>query len=282
VSASRQDAVDRGVAADLKAKVEQHPGGWYHTFEFPGGVVSEGFYDHRGILDRFPFPESLAGKRCLDLASSDGLFAFEMARRGGDVWSVDLDDTAEQDWQEGDSGLDRSGGRGRARGAFEIARSALNLDVERVNMNIYDVSPDELGQFDFVFMGNILLHLADPARALKAARSVTSGSFLSFEVVSLTLSLLHPRTPSAKLAAQDGAQEWWTPNVAGHRRLLRASGFEIVDSRFPIFQRFGPYRRNQPFGPIAPWRWPTPWGRHLAFHFFWQPFGVPSTWALCR
>jgi 2-polyprenyl-3-methyl-5-hydroxy-6-metoxy-1,4-benzoquinol methylase len=268
--------------ADLRAKVEGNPGGWYHTFEFPGGVVTEGFFDHRPILHRLPFPTSLAGKRCLDLASSDGLFAFEMARRGGEVWSVDLDDTTQQDWQADRGGIDRTRGQGRARRAFEIARSALGLHVERVNMNIYDVSPEELGQFDYVFMGNILLHLSDPGRALKAARSVTAGSFLSFEVISLTLSLLQPFTPAAQLAAEDGAQQWWTANLAGQKRLLAGAGFEVVESRFPLFQHFGPYLQNQRFRPVLPWRSPQPYGQHLAFWLFWRPFGVPSAWALCR
>jgi 2-polyprenyl-3-methyl-5-hydroxy-6-metoxy-1,4-benzoquinol methylase len=268
--------------AELRAKVEGNPGGWYHTFELPGGVVTEGFFDHRPILDKLPFPTSLAGKRCLDLASSDGLFAFEMARRGGEVWSVDLDDTTQQDWQADRGGIDRTRGQGRARRAFEIARSALGLHVERVNMNIYDVSPEELGQFDFVFMGNILLHLSDPGRALKAARSVTAGSFLSFETISLTLSLLQPFTPAAQLAAEDGAQQWWTANLAGHKRLLAGAGFEVVDSHFPLFQRFGPHLQDQPFRPVLPWRTPQPYGQHLAFWLFWRPFGVPTAWALCR
>ena len=266
--------------ADLRAAVEGIPEGWYHTFELPGGVVTEGFFDHRGLLHRFPFPPSLAGKRCLDLASSDGLFAFEMARRGGEVVSVDLDDTTRQDWQADGGGVDRSVGVGRARRAFDIARSALGLDVERVNMNIYDVSPENLGSFDFVFMGNILLHLSDPGRALAAARSVTTGSFLSFEIVSLNLSLLKPRTPSAALAAKP--QQWWTVNLAAHKQLLVGAGFEIVDSRFPLFQRFGPHLQDQSLRQNPPWRWPRPYGEHLAFWLFWRPFGAPSAWALCR
>lgn len=271
---SRQDV------ADLRAAVDGISEGWYHTFEFPGGVVTEGFFDHRGLLRSFPFPPSLEGKRCLDLASSDGLFAFEMARRGGEVWSVDLDDTTGQDWQADDDGLDRSVGTGRARRAFEVARSALGLDVERVNMNIYDVGPDNLGQFDFVFMGNILLHLSDPGRALRAARSVTAGSFLSFEIVSLHLSLLKPRTPCAALAVKP--QQWWTANLAAHKRLLVGAGFEIADYRFPLFQRFGPHLQDQPFRLRPPWRAPRPYGEHLAFWLFWRPFGAPSAWALCR
>ena len=178
------------------------------------------------------------------------------------------------------TGVDRTMGQGRARRAFDIARSALGLQVERVNMNIYDVGPAELGQFDFVFMGNILLHLSDPGRALKAARSVTAGSFLSFEIISLNLSLLKPRTPCAALAAQP--QQWWTANLAAYKQLLVGAGFEIVDSRFPLFQRFGPHLQDQPFRPDPPWRWPRLYGEHLAFWFFWRPFGVPSAWALCR
>ena len=47
-----------------------------------------------------PIPASLAGKRCLDAAACEGFWSFEMARRGADeVVSVDLPDTAEQDWQ---------------------------------------------------------------------------------------------------------------------------------------------------------------------------------------
>jgi 2-polyprenyl-3-methyl-5-hydroxy-6-metoxy-1,4-benzoquinol methylase len=276
VPAEQQDA------ADLRARVDAVQGGWYHTFELPGGIVTKGFYDHRSILPKFPFPESLAGKRCLDLASSDGLFALEMARRGGEVVSVDLDDTTQQDWQVGNDGRDRTLGTGRARQAFEIARSALGLQVERVNMNVYDVTAEELGQFDLVFMGNILLHLADPGRALRAARSVTRGTFLSFEIVALLLSLLHPRTPCAQLAPQDGAQEWWTANIAGHKRLLTASGFDVADYRFPLFQRLGPHFQDERFRPRLPWRCPEPYGRHLAYWFFWRPIGVPSAVALCR
>lgn len=263
--------------ADLAGEIAAVPG-WYHTFEFPDGTVTRGFYDHRRAVPKLPFPASLAGKRCLDLASADGLFAFEMARRGGEVVSLDLDDKTEEDWQ-GSGGEDAPTVDGTRRN-FELARRALGLDVERVNLNLYDASPERLGgQFDFVFMGNILLHLSDPGRALAAARSVTAGQFLSFEVVSLPLTLMRPRSAAARLCEVDDAR-WWTPNVAGHRRLLRAAGFEIVDKGFPVFQRFGELGRTGKMK--APWRAQESLGEQLGYWGFNRPIGVPSAYALCE
>ncbi|MDZ7734101.1 MAG: glycosyltransferase [Acidimicrobiia bacterium] len=99
-----------------------------------------------------------------------GFFAFELARRGAaEVVSVDLADASRQDWQRPPTDAEKlTQGRGRATQAFEVVRDALGLDVDRVDCSLYDLSPDQLGRFDFVFMGNILLHLADPARALRA------------------------------------------------------------------------------------------------------------------
>jgi tRNA (mo5U34)-methyltransferase len=48
---------------------------WYHTLELPDGYVTPGYFDLRGVSKRVPIPASLAGKRCLDLASSDGFWA---------------------------------------------------------------------------------------------------------------------------------------------------------------------------------------------------------------
>jgi tRNA (mo5U34)-methyltransferase len=251
---------------------------WYHTFELPGGVVTPGIYDHRTAAAKVPFPD-LAGKRCLDAASSDGFWAFEMARRGAaSVVSLDLADASRQDWQ-GPRG-DHSAGTGRAAAAFAIVNEATGLGVERLDGSVYDLSPDELGTFDVVFMGNVLLHLSDPARALRAVHSVTDGVFLSYEMVLLGLSVLRPRTPMAQLWHTDDAR-WWTTNIAGHRRLVQSAGFEIVAKGGPLLQPFG---RHLP-------AWPGRGGigvkehglrASLAYWLFLRRFGVPTSWVLAE
>lgn len=54
---------------------------WYHTIDLGDGLVSKGMFDHRPVMHRYGFP-SLVGKTCLDVATANGLFAFEMERRG--------------------------------------------------------------------------------------------------------------------------------------------------------------------------------------------------------
>jgi tRNA (mo5U34)-methyltransferase len=247
---------------------------WYHTFELPDGTVTRGLFDHRRVVQRLPLPESLAGKRCLDLASSDGFFAFEMARRGGEVTSVDMDDPSGRDWQED---APESGSTG-ARARFEQVKKATGLDVRRLDLNLYDVSPETVGDpYDFVFMGNVLLHVSDPSRVLRNVRSVTAGRFLCFETISMALTLARPGFPAAALGWKHESR-WWTPNLAAHKRLLRASGFTIEESRFPLFQAFGSGTASRPPIPIHKAENP------VDYAIFWglvRRFGVPSAATLC-
>ncbi len=220
-------------------------------------------------------PSSLAGRRCLDLASADGFFAYEMARRGGDVTSVDLDDPAAQDWQ-GERPVSGSTG---ARARFEAVGAATGLEVRRLDLDVYDVSPETVdGTYDFVFMGNILLHVSDPARVLRNVRSVTGGAFLCLETIAMSLTLTRPFTAAAQLGTGHDPR-WWTPNLRAHRRLLEATGFSIVESRFPLFQPFGRGTRRRPGRP--PWSADITPG-WLAFWALTRWTGVPSAATLCR
>ncbi|HEX3832076.1 MAG TPA: methyltransferase domain-containing protein [Solirubrobacteraceae bacterium] len=252
---------------------------WYHTFELPGGVVTDGYFDLRGVVGQLPLPASLEGKRCLDAAACEGFWSFEMARRGAaGVVSLDLPDTSAQDWQGLVSDQVRHSGSGMANDHFAVVRDALGIEtVDRVDGNLYDVDPSELGTFDYVFVGNVLIHLADPARALRALRSVIApgGELLSLEATSLALTLLSPRVPFAQLWDVDDQPRWWTPNKAAHRRLLHTAGYQVLASGGPLFQ---------PFGTLLP-RWPRRprlTMRELIFWGFVRRVGPASAWVRGR
>ena len=248
---------------------------WYHTIELPGGVVTPGRFDTRHALRRVPLPGSLQGKRCLDVGTSDGFWAFEMERRGAsEVVAIDVDESGRLDWPASVPERDRWGDPGRARQAFAIAAEALGSSVKRVDLSVYELSPDVLGSFDFVFMGSLLLHLRDPVRALAAVASVVRGELLCSEPISLSLTLLRPRWPAAALDAR-GRPTWWPPNVAGLRRLVEAGGFSVRAMGGPYFVRFGPaFPRPSSFlRPLDASRLPV-----LALY----PFGAPHAWALAR
>src|SRR3954447_7446530 len=86
-----------GETPELRERAERYP--WYHTIELGDGVVTQGMFDHRPVLDRYPIPADLSGKRCLDVATMDGFWAFEMERRGAEsVTAIDIDRPDELDW----------------------------------------------------------------------------------------------------------------------------------------------------------------------------------------
>src|SRR5204862_3060421 len=108
---------------------------------------------------------------------------------------------------------------------FALAKEALGSKVERVLLSAYDLSP-ELGTFDFVFCGDLLLHLKDPITPVENIRSVCTGSAVIANVI--TKFRLNEKRPMAVL---DGIDQfvWWTTNMAGLVRVVQAAGFSRVE-----------------------------------------------------
>jgi tRNA (mo5U34)-methyltransferase len=205
---------------------------WYHSIEIAPGVLTPGWFDLRPIVDRLPWPD-VHGKRCLDVGTSDGFLAFELERRGAaEVLAVDIAGHSEWDWEHdmrelGPAYLHNIEGSQLGAG-FEVARSLLGSDVRRERLSAYDLTPETIGQFDVVVCGSLLLHLRDPMRALHAIRSVCREHLLSTDQVDLLRSLLARRRALIRLDGTSGITQWWIPNAAGHRQMIRASGFDIV------------------------------------------------------
>lgn len=213
---------------------------WYHTIELPTGETTPGWFDLRPIVDRMPWPD-LAGKRCLDVGPYDGYLSFEMERRGAaEVVATDIGSPWEWDWplrsrEAGPAAVSAMSGEKTGTG-YELARAALDSKARRVVMNVYDLSPETIGQFDFVVCGSLMLHLREPVRALEAIRSVCNGQFLSAEQIDPRLS--RRRQPAAWFRGGENCQ-WWIPNPAGHQEMLRAAGFKIEQSVKPYAIPFG-------------------------------------------
>jgi SAM-dependent methyltransferase len=210
---------------------------WYHTIDLGDGVVTPGLYDTLGESERVPLPASLEGRRCLDVGTADGFWAFEMKRRGADdVVALDIDDVDDYDWpaRRDDAEFDRfRRNHPSHREAFELAHDALRSRVQRMDGRVYDLHPDTHGSFDFVFMGSLLLHLRDPVGALMAVRRVTRGQLLSVDSISPLLTLMHPRQPVARFEAP-GWPLWWVMNLAAYRALFPAAGFSVVEAGRPF------------------------------------------------
>jgi tRNA (mo5U34)-methyltransferase len=207
---------------DLERRVEGIE--WYHTIDLGDGVVTPGWFDTRLLPQQVGFPEDLSGKRCLDVATFDGFWAFTMERRGAsEVVAIDVPDPAQWDWpaNSAPNAVEQLGHR-RPGAGFAIAAETTGSGVERREINVYDLEPADVGTFDFVYVGSLLLHLRDPVGALMKVRQVCTGSLLLVDAVQRPG--LRGRKPSASLDGM-GRPWWWKPNVQGLVRMVEAAGF---------------------------------------------------------
>lgn len=210
--------------ADLRREAESLI--WYHTIDLGRGIVTPGIYDHRPYLKHYGFPKSLRGKTALDIGAASGFFAFELERRGAAVTATDLPEWSGHDFgPRYASELTEAQARSYLRDPFLLAKKALNSGVVRKEINVYDLSPETSGTFDFVFCGSLLVHLTDPVKALWKIRSVTRET-------AVIATVIHPEPaadPLALFVGHPGALAWWFPNKACLEAWVRSAGFERVE-----------------------------------------------------
>ncbi len=203
---------------------------WYHTLELGPGLTTDGWFDLRPYVDRYGIPERLDGLRALEVGTWDGFWAFEMERRGAEVVALDLDDERDLDWPprrrpKPDEYSDKPRGDG-----FRLAKEITGSSVERVNCSVYNALPEDLGTFDLVFCGSVLIHLRDQLLALERIAGLTSagGTFISAEEYD-PLSSLAPFPVSRYRADRDSAVVFWQPSIRTWKKMLWTAGFDRVD-----------------------------------------------------
>ena len=130
----------------MQAAVDAHPF-WYHTIDVAPGVTTPGWFDLRHVVDPIPFPD-VRGKRCLDIGTFDGFYAFEIERRGAaEVVAIDVEDH-EALGLAARLPRRRPGPRPRLSGppkgaGFRLARELIGSKVDWRPLNIYDLDPAE-------------------------------------------------------------------------------------------------------------------------------------------
>jgi tRNA (mo5U34)-methyltransferase len=199
---------------------------WYHTLELAPGEVTSGWFDMRPFVPSYGLPERLDGLRCLDVGTWDGFWAFEMERRGAaEVVALDLDHEADLDWPARRRPATMST---EPRGdGFRLAHELLGSRVERVDCSIYDALPKDLGTFDLVLCGSVLIHLRDQVLALERIAGLCRGTFISAEEHDRLTGLL-PFAASRYRADRDSAVVFWLPSARTWRRMLWTAGFDTV------------------------------------------------------
>jgi len=208
----------------LAAEVERYA--WYHTLDLGNGVLTDGMFDHRGVVDRYMIPDDLSGLRCLDVGTMDGFWAFEMERRGArQVVATDVNGPDDLDWPPVHRARTNPLIDVTKESRFQLALDALGSRVERVVRSVYELG-HELGQFDLVFCGDLLIHLKDPITALERMLGVCCGSTI---ICNPIVRFRFGRRRA--LAEFDGLDEfqWWALSEAAIERMMRAVGYRSVE-----------------------------------------------------
>ena len=149
--------------------------------------------------------------------------------------------------------------------------------MERRLISVYDIGPEEIGEFDFAFVGTILLHLRNPVDALRAVRGVLRphGRLMSNDGISVPLTLLRRGEPAAEVAMQRGRPFWYLPNLAARTRMVEAAGFEVELAGRPYLMRYG-----------AGWQYPdskvTPRQPGMMLQRAVLRRGAPHSWVIAR
>jgi tRNA (mo5U34)-methyltransferase len=218
---------------------------WYHTIDLGDGVVTPGFVDHRDQVRLYGLPDSLAGMRCLDVATFDGFWAFEMEKRGAaEVVGIDVYSLADCDfptnWRREYLGAQKLTVKGSG---FAYAKRARNSTAQRRVLSVYELSPRTVGTFDFVFMSDLMLHLREPLRALEAVWSVARGEVIVADAYDKELEASGVTGAMRFMVGLDEFSGclWWNFTSSSLEALMRVARFQDVRkiAQFDLATRLG-------------------------------------------
>lgn len=189
-------------------------------------MLTPGIFDHRDLVPHYGLPDSLAGQRVLDVSTFDGFWAFEFERRGAEVVAIDIPRYSAIDLpDQARAVLEAEDLDGEVGAGFKIAHEALESKVQYRYCNVYDLDPQTFGTFDLVHVGDLLLHLENPIRALRAIRSVTRGR-------AMIVDCFDPDLGSSDTVRYLGGWKnmvWTLPSLNSLGQMIADAGFSNVE-----------------------------------------------------
>jgi SAM-dependent methyltransferase len=207
---------------------------FYHALDLPHYGTQQGRWDLRGRFEAYTGRVSFAGKTVLDVGTSSGFLTFEAEKRGASVVSVDAASAAEfnnipilgsSQADDYETSLTQDNEMlNRTKRAYWLAHREFNSKARAYYGSVYTL-PDELGQFDIVIVGQILVHLTDGIRALISAARHCKDTLIIAE------GMLQDDNPMGQFLARAENPKnnfsIWHYSVGFYRNLLACLGFAL-------------------------------------------------------
>lgn len=212
---------------------------WYHRIDLGDGIETPGHFRMSDYLRHYHFPERMDGMRVLDVGAATGFFAYEFERRGAaEVVAVELPTWDSHDWTP----RYRAGLAARSQqekdtverevmiDGFKVVGEALgSTRVKRIYKRIYDLTSAELGHFDLVFSGAMLMHVRDPILGIQRMRDCCAPD--GRLIVSISTTMMDQKEPVARFVGEWNQCNWWQMSPACLDSVLHCCDFTHIDHR---------------------------------------------------
>ena len=192
---------------------------WHHSIDLGRGVITPGGKSFAICTDEASLifdRVNLIGRSVLDIGAWNGFFSFESKRRGaGRVLATDS-----YCWSHPQI---------RGRETFELARSALSVELEAREIDVADLSAETVGEFDVVLYLGVFYHRYDAVEALAKVAPLAKQVL----IVETHLDLREIDVPA--MAFYPGRElnndptNWWGPNEHCVKELLLGHGFTDIE-----------------------------------------------------
>ena len=195
---------------------------WGHSIDLGQGITTPGrVMNNLSTVKKLQLPDDLSGKRVLDIGAWDGFYSFECEKKGAEVVAIDNLCRMQKEDEKEYSDLGNKG--------FLVAKEILNSNVEYRDMDVYDISREELGVFDIVLFLGVLYHLKYPLLALEKISTICKDTLILESAYWKSVS----QKPLIRYAEGDSFNQdptnWHIPNIPALESMLRDVGFKKVD-----------------------------------------------------
>jgi tRNA (mo5U34)-methyltransferase len=208
-------------------------GPWFHNLRLPDGRQTAP--DHP--LGDFPafkwrqlaaeVPSDLRGARALDIGCNAGYYSFELARRGAQVLAIDSDEHYLRQAHWAARWLD-PGRRVQFRrtSVYELASVSETFDLVLFLGVVYHLRYPQLA-LDLI-AGRVAGTLLFQTLTMPDAAPTATPADLPIDARARLAQSGWPRAAFVEHALAGDPTNWWVPNDACARAMLRSAGLEIV------------------------------------------------------
>lgn len=206
---------------------------WHHRIPLRDGRFTPGIKDPKN-WSALELPENMTGKSFLSVGAFDGLHAFEAERRGAnrvlatDIWN--------ERWWNKWEGISEPTRR------INLAKEYMDSDIEIKQIDIHEISPSSVGEFDVVLASGVLYHLDNPFGGLKNLVSVTG------EQISIETDVIRHRkgsAPTIRFVGNESTSNRWRFSFQAVEDMMISEGCTETESHYR--------HQTTPALPSTPW-----------------------------